>query len=131
PCRFHPLLEVLESRVVPYSTSGNSWPHPELVTISFVPDGTVLGANGSGNITSNLFNKFDTKFGATATWQNQVLKAAQTWAQYTNLNFAVVSDNGSSSGSGSYQQGDPGAGDVRIGGYNFGTLTLARAYMPP
>ncbi|MEJ7638478.1 MAG: matrixin family metalloprotease [Singulisphaera sp.] len=29
------------------------------------------------------------------------------------------------------QQGDPGYGDIRIGGYNFGNSTLARAYMPP
>ncbi len=34
-------------------------------------------------------------------------------------------------GSGSYQQGDPGFGDIRIGGYNFGTTSLAMAFMPP
>ena len=35
-------LETLESRIVPYTNSGYLWPHPQLVTISFVPDGTVL-----------------------------------------------------------------------------------------
>jgi hypothetical protein len=125
-------LEQLESRLVPYSVSGNAWPHPELITLSFVPDGTVVGQNGSGNITSNLFSTFNTRFGSAAAWQNVILKAAQTWAQVTNINFTVVSDNGGSIGSGGYQQGDPGFGDIRIGAYNFGnTSTLASTYLPP
>jgi hypothetical protein len=106
--------------------SGNAWPHPELVTISFEPDGTSL--NGYA---SNLFSAFNLKFGSTAAWQNVFLKAAQFWAQQTNLNFDVVTDNKGATGSGSYQQGDPGMGDIRIGGYNFNNPTLAQAYMPP
>src|SRR5438128_2216639 len=43
-------VEALESRIVPYTLSGNAWPHANLVTISFVPDGTNLGG-----VTSNLF----------------------------------------------------------------------------
>jgi hypothetical protein len=27
-------VEALESRPVPYSVSGNAWPHPELITLS-------------------------------------------------------------------------------------------------
>jgi hypothetical protein len=125
------LLEGLESRVVPYSASGSAWPAPQLVTISFVPDGTVLGSNSSGYIYSNLFATFNAKFGSPAVWENQILKAAQAWAQQTNINFAVVSDDGSDIGSGAYQQGAPNFGDIRIGGYNFGTSTLAQASMPP
>ncbi len=98
--RFLPFLELLESRLVPYSVSGASWPHPNLVTLSFVPDGTLLTTNASGNVYSNLFATFNAKFGSTATWQNQILKAAQVWAQQTNLNFAVVSDDGVSAGAG-------------------------------
>src|SRR5262245_57906549 len=118
-------LEQLETRVVPYTTSGNAWPHPHLVTLSLVPDGTNLGG-----VTSNLLSTFDAKWSRT-TWENQILRAAQVWAQQTNLNFAFVSDNGGDLGSGSYQQGDPNMGDIRIGGYNFGTTTLAAAYLPP
>ncbi len=118
--------EVLEERVLLYTTSGNAWPAPQLVTISFMPDGTNMGGG-----TSNLQSTFNTKFGAAATWQNQILKAAQQWAQQTNINFAVVTDNGGAAGSGTNQQGDPGFGDIRIGGYNFGTSTLAQSYMPP
>src|SRR5439155_243673 len=103
-----PKLEPLESRIVPYSVSGDSWPFPQLVTISFVPDGTLLNATN----TSNLFATFNGRFGNAATWENVILKAAQSWAQQTNINFALVSDNGTVSGGGSYQQGDPGMGDI-------------------
>jgi hypothetical protein len=124
--RFRPQLEALESRVVPYSVSGNAWPRPEFITISFVPDGTNL--NG---VASDLFARFNAKFGSPEVWQGQILKAAQQWALRTNINFAVVGDNGAPLGSGGYQQGDPNFGDIRIGGYNFGGSTLAQAYLPP
>ncbi len=122
----HVRAEALESRVVLYAASGNMWANPQLVTISFAPDGTNLGG-----ATNDLNSVLNSRFGSSTTWQNQILKAAQTWAQQTNVNFAVVSDSGAGSGSGSYQQGDTGFGDIRIAGYNFGTSTLATAYMPP
>jgi hypothetical protein len=118
-------LEALESRLVPYTIGGNAWPHPQLVTISFVPDGTNLGG-----VSSNLFATLNAKW-ATSVWQNQILRAAQVWAQQANLNFSVVSDSGAPIGSGTYEQGDPTMGDIRIGGYNFGSNTLASAYQPP
>lgn len=111
---------------MPYAVTGNLWVHPELITISFQPDGTDLGG-----VPSNLFSKFNARFGSATTWQNQILRAAQTWAQYANLNFAVVGDSGAPSGSGDYQQGDPGFGDIRIGGLGFGSSSLALTYLPP
>jgi hypothetical protein len=120
-------LEQLESRWVPYTTSGNMWPNPQLVTISFMPDGTSLGTS-----TSNLFSTFNAKFGSATTWENVILKAAQVWAQQTNINFSVISDSGAAQGSGSYQQGDPTMGDIRIGGTGLGsTGPLAQAFLPP
>jgi hypothetical protein len=124
-------LEGLESRVVPYALSGDAWPNPQLITISFVPDGTIVGSNSNGYIYSNLFATFNGKFGSPSVWQNQILKAAQLWAQQTNINFAVVPDDGSDMGSGNFQQGAPNFGDIRIGGYNFGSTNLAQTYMPP
>ncbi len=122
-----PCQEDLESRVVLYTASGNLWLSPQLITVSFVPDGTNL--NGKS---SNLFSTFNSKFGSASTWENVILEAAQLWAQQTNINFSVVSDNGAAEGSGSYQQGDPNFGDIRIGGYDFGnSSTLAETYMPP
>src|SRR5205809_960451 len=69
--------------------------------------------------------------GAGPASENQILKAAQAWAQQTNVNFAVLGDSGAAIGGGLYQQGDPSMADIRIGGYNFGNSALAQAYMPP
>jgi hypothetical protein len=130
-----PGVEILETRVVPYSASGNAWPNPQLVTISFVPDGTVLAVGQGGNITSNMFATFNNIPGITSPsqWQNIILKAAQSWAAQTNVNFAVVSDDGSDAGSGNYQQGASNFGDIRIGAYNFGSgnTWLAGTFYPP
>jgi hypothetical protein len=131
PYRARPALEMLEDRVVPYTTTGNIWPHPQLISISFMPDGTPMSAAVGSNIKSNLFSTFNAKFGSTAAWQNQILKAAQVWAQQTNINFTVVSDSGASSGSGNYEQGDPTFGDIRIGGYAYTNSSLATCFQPP
>jgi len=111
------VLEHLEERLVPYSATGNTWPNPQVITLSFMPDGTQLSAAVGSPTTSNLFSTFNSKFGSTTAWENQIIKAAQVWAQQTNINFVVVPDNGAPSGSGNNQQGDPGFGDIRIG-YN-------------
>jgi hypothetical protein len=121
-----PALEGLESRVVLYSASGNVWPSPQLITISFMPDGTNLG----GGETSNLQSTFNGK-SSLGNWENVILQAAQTWAQETNINFTVVPDDGAAAGSGADEEGNPGFGDIRIGGYNFGSSTLALTYQPP
>jgi hypothetical protein len=126
-----PRLESLETRIVPYTTTGNAWPNPQVVTISFVPDGTVVGSNSHGQITSNLQSTFNNKFGSSSTWQNIVLQAAQSYAQQTNINFVVIPDSGAQTGSGPDQQGDPTMGDIRVAGYNFGNSNLGMAYMPP
>ncbi len=134
PRTVRPRLEELESRINPYVLSGGSWVYPQLITISFVPDGTILGYNGQGQaITSTLFNNFS-YLGSATTWENQILKGAQVSAQQTNINFSVVSDNGAPIGGGSYEQGDPNYGDIRIGGYQEGSgsgFPLAYTYMPP
>jgi hypothetical protein len=119
-------IEPLESRLVPYALSGASWVHPELITLSIVPDGTNMGG-----ATSNLISSFNSKFGCYNTWANQIHKAAQAWAQQTDINFQIVSDNGAPSGSGDNQQGDAAFGDLRIGGFAFGSSSLAMAYLPP
>src|SRR5262249_59013862 len=127
PARARLQVESLEARTVPYSASGNLWPQPGLITLSFQPDGTDLGGQSS-----NLISTFNADFGSASAWQNAVLKAAQSWAQQANVNFAVVSDGGAASGTGSYQQGDPTFGDVRVGGFDFGgNSILALGFMPP
>ena len=124
--RSRPGLELLESRVVLYSATGNAWMNPAVITISFVPDGTNLGG-----VTSNLMGTFNSNANLAGKWENVILKAAQSWAQQSNINFVVVPDAGAASGGGNDQEGDPGMGDIRIGGYNFGNSTLAWSYQPP
>jgi hypothetical protein len=131
PRRAHLRLETLESRLVPYSVTGNSWPNPQLITISFVPDGTVVGTSNNGLVYSNLFATFNAKFGSPAAWQNAILKGAQLWAQQTNVNFAIVGDDGVSEGAGLYEQGDPLMGDIRISGFTFCSNALAATALPP
>lgn len=120
------VIEGLEPRLVLYAASGNAWPTAQVITISFQPDGTDLGG-----VNSNLFRAFDSNPNLAGRWQSEILRAAQVWAQATNINFVLVTDNGAASGSGKYQQGDPNFGDIRIGGYNFGSQALAGAAMPP
>lgn len=125
-------VEELEARINPYVLTGNAWPNPQLITISFVPDGTLLGYNQNGPIYSTLFNDFNSKFGSPATWQKQILLAAQSWADATNINFAVVPDSGVEIGGGTDEQGDPTIGDIRIGGFqDTGGGYLAETFMPP
>src|SRR5215208_1529207 len=87
--RSRPLLESLESRLVLYSATGNAWLNPATITISFVPDGTSLGG-----ATSNLASTFNANPSLAGRWQNEILRAAQVWAQKTNINFVVVADDG-------------------------------------
>jgi len=115
-------IEQLEARLV----LTNAWPSPQLVTISFEPDGTDLGG-----VSSNLTSSFNSSMGTTGAWQAEIMRAAQVWAQQTNLNFVLASDSGAAIGSGAYQQGSSTIGDIRIGGYNFGSSTLAQAFLPP
>jgi hypothetical protein len=113
--------------VVLYSATGNAWMNPEIITISFVPDGTNIGG-----YTSNLQATLNSNPGLNGKWQNIILKAAQTWAQKSNINFVVVPDDGQPAGSEPDQEGDPGFGDIRIGGYNLGNAsTLAWTSYPP
>src|SRR5260370_18610833 len=118
-------LESLETRLVPYSVSGSAWPNPQLITLSFVPDGTNLGG-----AYSNLFATFNSKFGSTAAWQNQFLKAAQVWAQQTNINFSLVPDSGADIGSGNYQQGNPAFRHIPISSFHFCRHHPAPAHQP-
>jgi hypothetical protein len=124
--RARPELRSLESRMVLYAATGNAWMNPAVVTISFMPDGTELGG-----AQSNIFASFNGNPYLAGRWQNEILRAAQVWAQQTNLNFVVVPDDGAPLGEGAYQQGSPNHGDIRIGGHNFGNTALAEAAQPP
>ncbi len=67
-------VENLESRIVPYALGGAAWPHPEMVTLSFVPDGTIVGTNSYGYVYSNLFAKMNAKFGSPSVWEAEIVR---------------------------------------------------------
>ncbi|HMF37506.1 MAG TPA: matrixin family metalloprotease [Isosphaeraceae bacterium] len=98
---------------------------PNLITYSFMPDGTSLGG-----VPSNLQATLNAHF-ATANWQAQIADAAAVWEKVANVNFSQVSDNGSPLGVSGNQQDDPRFGDIRIGGYAMSSSILAFAYLPP
>ncbi len=123
-----PLVEGLEDRLLLYTATGGAWPHPVLITYSFVPDGTNVA-----NYPSNLFQAFNAKW-STATWEGVFAEAAAIWEQVANINLVQVSDNGTPDGGGPDEQGDPGFGDIRIAGLPssvLGTGTLGYTLLPP
>ena len=86
--------------------------------------------SGAG-YSSNLFSTFNTNPSLAGKWESVILQAAQIWAQQTNINFAVVPDDGAPQGPGPTSRAIPDFGDIRIGGFNFGSSTLALTYQPP
>src|SRR5437667_11965645 len=98
--RFIPTVEVLETRLVPYSITGYKWASLN-VSASFMPDGALIGT-----APSSLFATYNAKY-ATAAWETQFARALQSWAAVTPLNFHFVSDSGAREGAYGPAQGDP------------------------
>jgi hypothetical protein len=90
-----------------------------------MPDGTLI----SSAYPSNLFAVYNAAY-PQATWQYQVARALQSWADVSNLNFHFVADDGSPQGTAGLAQGDPRFGDIRIGGYNMGSGILGLGWNP-
>jgi hypothetical protein len=110
--------EDLEHRVTP-ATSGVTWPDGVHLTISFAPDGTLVGT-----AKSNLFAELN-PVASQVTWQREIVRAFQSWAVNSNINVAVVPDDGSPFGASGSVQGDPRFGDIRIGAVPLPAGTLA------
>src|SRR5262245_30553026 len=120
----HLVLEALEERLVPYALSGYTWANPN-VSVSFMPDGTLI----SSSYPSNLFAVYNAAY-PQVTWQSEVARALQVWANVSNLNFHFVSDDGSPQGTPGLAQEDPRFGDIRIGGFNMGSGILGTGWTP-
>ncbi|HKB38059.1 MAG TPA: matrixin family metalloprotease, partial [Gemmataceae bacterium] len=120
----HLVLEALEERLVPYALSGYTWANPN-VSVSLMPDGTLI----SSSYPSNLFATYNAAY-STATWQREIARALQVWANVSNLNFHFVADDGSPQGTAGLTQGDSRFGDIRIGGYAMGSGILGLGWNP-
>ena len=113
-------LTRLEPRDVPSAVQvGDPWPDPQDLTLSFVKDGTPVGA-----ISSTLFQTMNPA-GRPAAWEREILRAFQTWVAVTNLNVGLVSDSGEPFGTPGDIQGDSRFGDIRVGARPLSTDTLA------
>src|SRR5262249_58141562 len=78
------------------------------LTLSFAPDGTAVGAGRSG-----LF-QFLNNQAAPTVWQQEILRALQSWAVNAPINIGVVGDSGAALGSTGAIQGHANFGDVRL-----------------
>ena len=120
-----PALEGLEGRMLLYAVTGDHFTFGSRITWSIVPDGTNLGG-----VTSNLVSTFNQKFGV-GNWLPEFQEAFALWENYANVNLVQVPDYGAATGSTVYQQGSPGFGDIRIGGYAQAGNILAYTLLPP
>jgi hypothetical protein len=98
-------VEHLEDRITP--TWGVPWYNPGMLTLSFVPDGTIV--SGVGSRLNDLLGS------NSASWQREILRAYQTWAVHANINIGLVADGGQKLGVAGRAQGDGRFGDIRIG----------------
>ena len=98
-------LTRLEDRTTP-AVFGSPWADGRTLTLSFVPDGTLVDGT-----TSSLFQTLNAQAPG---WQTEILRAVQTWAQVTNVNVDVVADGGQELGAPGATQGDAHFGDIRI-----------------
>ncbi len=85
------------------------WTNPDRLTISFVPDGTLIS-----KYRSNLYSEFGDMLTANQI-DSQILKAFQEWSRLTGINVGQVQDSGLPMGSSGPIQGDSRFGDIRIG----------------
>src|SRR5262245_885073 len=107
----------LEDRCTP-SNSGVTWADGEHLTLSFVPDGTRIGA-ASSSLLSTL-----NAIAPTAIWQREIVRAFQAWTVNANINIGVVGDGGQALGTIGEVQGDDRFGDIRIAAMPLPTNTL-------
>jgi Matrixin len=100
---------------------GIPWPDPGHLTISFVPDGTAT-PYGPSTLTQTLGQP-----SPYASWQQEVLRAFQTWAASANITIGVVDDDGSPLGTVGAVQGDARFGDIRIAAAPLSSTLVADA----
>jgi hypothetical protein len=124
-------LERLEDRTVP-ATSAAVWPDPGQLTLSFVPDGTLIGSSPS-NLSQVVSSANQTTggppAGATAASANPaeaaILQAFQTWAVNSNINVGVVPDDGAPLSTAGAVEGDPRFGAIRVAAAPLAPTSLA------
>ncbi len=106
-------IERLEDRCNP-SQFGLPWPDGSHLTLSFVPDGTAT-PNGLSRLYQTL-----SPVAPAQSWQNEILRAYQSWLAPANIDISIVEDSGQPLGTTGAVQGDARFGDIRIAAAPFG-----------
>jgi hypothetical protein len=92
-------LNTFEDRLVPAAMF--SWANASNLTLSFANDGIALhalqGSSNSTSVTNDIFAELNS-IASSSAWQRELLRAFQTWASKTNVNFGLISDTGLSLG---------------------------------
>ena len=83
-------VEQLEDRSTP--SFGVPWFDATSLTLSFVPDGTIISGTPS-NLASQLGNNASQQ-----QWQKEILRAYQSWAVEANINVGLAADGGQAMG---------------------------------
>lgn len=117
------LFENLEDRHTP-ATFGIPLADPMHATISFVPDGTDVGGTPS-----NLFETLNRSM-SSVLWQNEILRAVQSWTSVSNINVGVVSDNGAPLGTSTPLDGAVPFGTIRVAAKPLASNVLAIGIPP-
>lgn len=117
--KFRPCLEGLEHRDVP-ATWGFAWPMPQIMTISFVPDGTKVG-----QLSSDLSSYADRTWGAG--WQREALRALQAWIPNAAINIGLRADDGQPLGAPGLREGSNHFGDIRVAAVPMSNDVIASA----
>ena len=103
------VVETLEERIA-QSVFGLPWLDPTHLSLSFAPDGTSIDG-----VPSTLYQTLGSQFPTTATWQDVITQAFQTWAIQTNVSIGLTTDSGDPFGVAGLTQDDSRFGDIRIG----------------
>jgi diguanylate cyclase (GGDEF)-like protein len=93
---------------------------PQILTISFVPDGTMVGT-GSSDLSS-----FATKTWG-PDWEREALRALQTWVTHAQTNVGIQTDDGEPLGSPGLRQGSNNFGDIRVAAVPMSSDVIASA----
>ena len=111
---------------VDYTLMGGQWDVSRPVSYSIAPDGVGWDSGATNDINAHLGAEF-----GSAAWQKAVAAALQTWAASANIDFTPTVDSNYAINAGGLGQDDPRFGDIRIGGSNFTSNTIALTYGPP
>ncbi len=87
------------------------WPTTDPITISFAPDNVEIG-----RFRNELSLHLDSQLG-NPDWKIEILRAVQTWARYSDVQYAVIPDSRRAFGVPGLSQSDPRFGDVRLGAF--------------